>query len=264
MSAAAAANRPRICHIAATTEGAVWVYEQLRDLRDRYGYDVAVILNGDRGKLVDRFRAAGIPVHVADFDFTSSIDLLALPRKVIALVKLLRRERFDLIQTHLFHSMVIGRIASWFADVPVRLSMIAGPFHLEAYTPRWIDRFTCWTDTTVIASCEFTRTLYRRMGVSERRIAVIYYGPDEAKFDPAATTPADLRGDFGWSADTRLIGMVAYFYPELPVNRWIPPAVQGRSVKSQEDLIRAAPLVLRDFPEARFVFIGSGWEDGGQ
>jgi len=256
--------RLKVCHIAATTEGAAWVFEQLRDLRDRFGYDVAVVLNGEQGALVDRFRAAAIPVHVADFNFTSNADLLNLPRKVIALVRLLQRERFDVIQTHLFHSMVIGRIAAWFADVPVRLSMIAGPFHLEAYTPRWIDRFTCWMDTAIIASCDFTRTLYEAMGVARNRIAVIYYGPDETKFDPATTAPAPLREEFGWPADTPLVGMVAYFYPELPRNRWMPPAVQGRSVKSQEDLIRAAPLILSECPVTRILLVGSGWEEGGE
>jgi glycosyltransferase involved in cell wall biosynthesis len=257
-------SAPKLCHVAATTEGAVWVFEQLRELRDRHGFDVAAILNGDRGALVDRLREAGIPVHSADFDFTSNADLLGLPRKVIALVRLLRRERFDIIQTHLFHSMVIGRIAAWFADVPVRLSMIAGPFHLEAYTPRWIDKFTCWTDTAIIASCEYTRTLYRAMGVRSDRLEVIYYGPDESKFDPSTTVPADLRAEFGWAAHIPLIGMVAYFYPELPRNRWIPPAVQDRSVKSQEDLIRAVPLIVPEFPDAKFLLIGSGWEDGGE
>ena len=254
----------KVCHIAATTEGAIWVFEQLRDLRDRYGYEVAVILNGDQGALVDRFREADIPIHVSDFNFTSNAELLELPRKVIALTRLLRRERFDIIQTHLFHSMVIGRIAAWFADVPVRFSMIAGPFHLEAYTPRWIDRFTCWMDTAIIASCEFTRTLYENMGVARKRLAVIYYGPDEAKFDPSATATGNLREEFGWPADTPLVGMVAYFYAELPHNRWMPPAVQGRSVKSQEDLIRAAPLILREFPTARILLVGNGWEEGGR
>jgi hypothetical protein len=76
--------------------------------------------------------------------------------------------------------------------------------------------------------------------------------------------PTDLRKEFGWAAETPLIGMVAYFYPELPHNRWIPPAVQGRSVKSQEDLIRAAPRILPEFPDAKFLLIGSGWEDGGK
>ena len=266
MTGESASGRPRtrVCHIAATTEGAAWVFEQLRDLRDRYGYDVCAILSGEHGELVDKFRAASIPIHAVSFDFTSSADLLSLPRKVITLFRLLRRERFDVIQTHLFHSMVIGRISAWFADVPIRFSMIAGPFHLEAYTPRWIDRWTCWLDTAIIASCEYTRLLYRKIGVPAHRLEVIYYGPDERRFDPAATKPSDIRGQFGWPPDTPLIGMVAYFYQELPYSSWMPPALQGRSVKSQEDLIRAAPIILRKSPRAKILLIGSGWEDGGR
>ena len=260
-----APRRPlKVCHIAATTEGAIWVLEQLRELRDRYGYDVAAILSGDRGALVDKFHAAGIRILSANFDFTSNVDLLDLPRKVIGLARILRHERFDVVQTHLFHSMVIGRIAAWLSDVPVCYSMIAGPFHLEAYTPRWIDQYTRWIDTATIASCKFTHTLYVQMGAWQHQIPVIYYGPDPSKFDPSTTPATDIRAEFGWAADTPLIGMVAYFYPELPKSRWIPQHLWGRSVKSQEDLIRAAPLVLQQFPKAKFVLVGSGWEDGGR
>ena len=248
----------------ATTEGAVWVYEQLRDLRDRFGYDVSVILNGATGALVDRFKDAGIPVLTADFDFLGVSDLFALPRKIIALARTLRRERFDVVQTHLFHSMVIGRIGAWLADVPVRLSMVAGPFHLEAYTPRWIDGSTQWMDTTLIPSCEWTRKLYKSLGVSEKRLALIYYGPDEIKFDPVNHQATDLRREFEWEDDGPLIGMIAYFYAELGVNRWTPPAVQGRSVKCQSDVIRAMPEILEEFPKARLVLVGSGWEEGGR
>ncbi|MFH1345540.1 MAG: glycosyltransferase family 4 protein [Pseudomonadota bacterium] len=254
----------RVCHIVATTEGAVWVYEQLRDLRDRFGYDVSVILNGPSGTLVDRFRAAGIPILTSDFSFLGVSDLFALPRKIIALARLLRRERFDIVHTHLFHSMVIGRIGAWLADVPVRLSMVAGPFHLEAYTPRWIDGSTQWMDTALIPSCEWTRKLYKSLGVEDKRLAVIYYGPDEEKFDPANHQAADLRREFGWGDDGPLIGMIAYFYAELGVNLWTPPAVQGRSVKCQADAIRAMPQILKEFPKARLIFVGSGWEEGGR
>gem|GEM_PF-913381 len=256
-------RRHKICHIAATTEGAAWVHEQLRDLRDRHGFDVTAILNGDKGKLVDRFNASGIRVLHTDFDFIGSGDLLSLPRKVLGLMRILRRERFDVVQTHLFHSMVIGRIAAWFVDVPVRLSMIAGPFHLEAYTPRWIDRWTCWMETAVIASCEYTRTLYHAMGLPRRRTELVYYGPDPARFDPAKTEPADLRGEFGWEPDAPLVGMVAYFYTEMGVNRWTPPAVQGHANKRQEDFIHAARAILDRRPDVRFVLVGSGWEAGG-
>ena len=254
----------RICHIVATTEGAVWVYEQLRDLRDRFGYDVSVILNGSSGTLVDRFKAAGIPVLTSDFDFLGVSDLFALPRKIIALARMLRRERFEVVHTHLFHSMVIGRIGAWLADVPVRLSMVAGPFHLEAYTPRWIDGSTQWMDTALIPSCEWTRKLYKSLGVAEERLAVIYYGPDEEKFDPVNHQTAELRREFGWGDDGPLIGMIAYFYAELGINRWTPPAVQGRSVKCQSDAIKAMPEILKEFPKARLILVGSGWEEGGR
>jgi glycosyltransferase involved in cell wall biosynthesis len=258
------ASPKRICHVVATTEGAVWVYEQLRDLRARFGYNVSVILNGNSGALVDRFKDAGIPVLTSDFDFLGVSDLFALPKKIIALARTLRRERFDVVQTHLFHSMVIGRIGAWLADVPVRLSMVAGPFHLEAYTPRWIDGSTQWMDTTLIPSCEWTRKLYKSLGVAEKRLALIYYGPDEEKFDPVNHEAADLRREFGWEDDGPLIGMIAYFYAELGVNRWTPPTVQGRSVKCQSDVIRAMPEILEEFPKARLVLVGSGWEEGGR
>jgi len=258
------ASPQRICHIVATTEGAVWVYEQLRDLRDRFGYDVSVILNGSSGTLVDRFKAAGVPVLTSDFDFLGVSDLFALPKKIIALARMLRRERFDVVHTHLFHSMVIGRIGAWLADVPVRLSMVAGPFHLEAYTPRWIDGSTQWMDTALIPSCDWTRKLYRSLGVADERLAVIYYGPDEEKFNPANHHAAELRAEFGWGDDGPLIGMIAYFYAELGVNRWTPPAVQGRSVKCQSDVIKAMPEILKEFPKARLIFAGSGWEEAGR
>lgn len=253
-----------ICHIVATTEGATWAFEQLRDLRDKHGHHVSVILNGDRGALVDKFRAAGIRVLTADFEFLNSSDFFVLPKKILALARMLHRERFDVVQTHLFHSMVIGRIASWIADVPVRLAMIAGPFHLEAYTPRWIDKSTQWMETALIPSCDHSRQLYRSMGVSSDRLHVIYYGPDEAQFDPDQHVAAQLRRELGWGIQTPVIGMVAYFYPELGVNRWTPPAVQGKAVKCQADLIRAMPIILRQQPEAKLVFIGSGWGEAGE
>lgn len=77
-------RRIRVCHIAATTEGAVWVFEQLRDLRDRFDFDVSVILNGTTGALVDRFKSAGIRVLDSDFEFLGTADLLALPKKFLS------------------------------------------------------------------------------------------------------------------------------------------------------------------------------------
>src|SRR5437588_5880598 len=117
------------------------MYEQLRELRDKHGFEVAAVISGDQGPLVDKLRAADIPFYVANFDAanTASPDaIVKLPLGILRLARLLRRERFDVVQTHVFKSMVLGRPAAWIADAPIRLAMIAGPFHLEAPSSRWI------------------------------------------------------------------------------------------------------------------------------
>src|SRR5437879_2672865 len=58
----------RICHVFANTEGGTWMYEQLRELRDKHGFEVAAVISGDRGPLVDTLRAADIPFYVANFE----------------------------------------------------------------------------------------------------------------------------------------------------------------------------------------------------
>ncbi len=253
----------RVCHIAATTDGATWMVEQLCHLRDRKGYEVTAIISAGSGTLAGKLAKQQIPFHVFDFEFPSGKGWHSLLARVMSLSRLLRRERFDVVQTHLFASMVLGRLASWLADVPVRLAMVAGPYHLEAYTPSWIDASTSWMETGLIASCEFTRSLYVRLGVPERRISVIYYGPDATKFDRSKTATVDLRSEFGLDDRCQLVGMVAYFYPRLSASRWTPPILHNRANKRQEDLIRATPRILREYPNAKILLVGSGWGEAG-
>jgi len=253
----------KVCHLVATTEGAPWMYEQLRELRDQYGFEVTAVVSGDSGPLVAKLDAAGIPHFAANFEFGTLRSMLRLPRSIYGLARFFRQQRFDVVQTHIFISMVFGRLASWLADVPVRLSMIAGPFHLKAHTSRWIDRSTCWMETALVPSCEESVRLCREMGVRDERLRLIYYSADEQNFDPRRTLPINLRQQYGWAQDTPLIGMVAYFYPRLPKSRWIPSFLHEQGVKGHEDLIKAAPIILTEFPAAKFLLVGSGWGAAG-
>jgi glycosyltransferase involved in cell wall biosynthesis len=254
----------KVCHVVATAEGARWVAEQLRELRDRYGCDVSAVVGGEHGSLIDLLRAEGIPYHVEDFLFTTPGGMLRAARAVYRLARLFRRERVDVVQSHLFFSMVIARLAAWVADVPVRLAMYAAPFQLEARTSLWIDRATCWMESALIPSCERSVELCRGMGVSDGRLALIYYGPDERRFDPRDIEPAGIRASFGWPPDTPLVVKVAYFYPRMTKSRWIPRVLHGRGIKGHGDLVKAAPLVLAEYSGAKFLLIGSGWGEAGE
>ena len=238
--------------------------EQLRELRDRFGYDVYAIVITEDCDFTRRLRAAGVKCIPFEFGYRTLKDMALLPLTIYRTAQLFRRERFDVLQSHLFGAMVVGRIAAWLADVPLRLAMIASPFHLEAHTSRYIDQATVWMETGVIASCKKTVKLYEEFGVPPKKISLIYYGPDERNFDPERTPTVDIRAEFGWPQGTPVISLVAYFYPELPKSRWIPRIAFNRAIKGHEDFIGAAQIILRQLPEAKFLLVGGGFGEDGE
>lgn len=237
--------------------------EQLRELRNRYGYDVCAVLSGTEGPLVDQLRNEKIPFHVSEFVY-SLRQTRELTRTILTLARLFRAERFDVVQTHVFWSVIVARPAAWIADVPVRIAMVAGPFHLEAQIPRWIERATQWMETALIPSCQKSADLYRAMGIAADRLALIYYGADPRKFDPVQSPPAGIRAEYGWPEVTPVIALVAWFYHRLPPSPWTPPELHNRGIKGHEDFVRAAALVIREFPSAKFILVGSAFDARGQ
>src|SRR6185436_10113740 len=152
------AARPRqlkVCHVAATSDGAAWMFEQLRELRDRYGFEVVAIVPEDHGSLVDKFRSTNIRYHVVNMAMpaTSVRAFRKLFRAIAELVRFFRSERFDVVQTHIFSTTLATRPAAWIADVPVRTHMIASPFPLQALASRRIEQLTSWMETALISSC---------------------------------------------------------------------------------------------------------------
>ena len=238
--------------------------EQLRELRDRFGYDVYAIVIREDCDLAERLRDAGIKCLYLEYVYRSLKDMVLLPLMIFKMERLLRRERFDVVQTHLLPSMVVGRIAAWLADAPVRLAMVASPFHLEAVISRYIDRATVWMETGVIASCEKTVELYKQIGVAPEKISLIYYGADERRFNTEEIPTSNIRAEFGWPSDTPVVSLVAYFYPKLPKTGWIPELCFDRATKGHEHFVEAARIVLREVPNTKFLMVGPGWGETGE
>jgi glycosyltransferase involved in cell wall biosynthesis len=80
-------------------------------------------------------------------------------------------------------------------------------------------------------------------GVPESRTQVIYNGVDTERFSPSKRP--GFRGQFGWSEEHVVFGMVANFIP----------------YKRHEDFVRAAALIHAANPRARFLLLG---EDRGE
>jgi glycosyltransferase involved in cell wall biosynthesis len=247
-----------------------WLISICRDLRAKGG-DVLAIVGAPEASVAQRLREAGVPYQSLPLSFAPGrgqvgrllVYAVRLPWAVIRLARFFRRERVDVVHTHVFNTIMIGRVAAWLARVPCRVSMIPGPLHLEAPFTRLADKLTWWMDHHVIAGSEWTRERYRALGMSERRLACVSYGANAARFDPARVDHERVRRELGLAPGVPLIGLVAYFYP--PRDDWqTPPAIRGRGLKGHEDFIEAARLIRQRMPDARFILAGAGWGDAGE
>jgi glycosyltransferase involved in cell wall biosynthesis len=261
---------PRIVQMAGIVQNGDWLVSICRDLRAKGG-DVLAVIGAPEGTVARQLREAGIPYFSIPLSFAPGsgrigrllVYAVRFPWAVLRLAVFFRRQRVDVVHTHVFNTIMSGRIAAWLARVPCRVSMIPAPLHLEAPFTRWADRLTWWMDHHVIAGSEWTRDCYRALGMNERRLACVSYGADSARFDPALADPDRLRRELGIASGVPLIGLVAYFYP--PRDDWqTPPEIRGRGLKGHDDFISAARLILRQRPDARFVLAGSGWGIAGE
>ena len=189
--------------------------------------------------------------------------MFRLPATIWRLAWWFRRERFDVVQSHLLFAMIPTRFAAWCADVPVRLAMYASPFHLEVPRTLWMDRLMWWMDTRLIASCAYTDDIFARLGVDPRRRALIYYGADNEQYDPEKTPPVDLRVEYGWPSSTNLVVKVAYFYSRLSDSDWVPAVLRGRSRRASRISSGRYRRFWPNFPRPGWAGRDSWGEPGG-
>jgi glycosyltransferase involved in cell wall biosynthesis len=249
----------RIIHMTPTQTGAPWMVAFLIEQK-KLGHDVRAFIPSADGDIAPKLDAAGIPYDVLATDLFGSHSVFGAARTILSCARLLRKRRPDVLQTHIFESTILGRLASWIADVPIRISMIPGPLVLELPLMRLWDLATAFADHKIVASCEHTRTLYRDAGIDPSKLELVYYAVDQSAHDPALADGAKVRRDLGVSPDSPLIGFIAYFYGPLAPNI-APPHLRGRGVKGHDVLIRAVPGVLQSFPDARFAIVGKRWGD---
>jgi glycosyltransferase involved in cell wall biosynthesis len=243
----------RILQVTATAVGGAWFYDQVVGLA-RLGHTVCAVLPG-RGPLADRLMAAGIRTVIVPFGGKRLDQLPRVAAAELALSRLFRAFRPDIIHAHLLKAVVSCRIAAASYPSAVRVSQMPGTAHLRSPLLRWIDQATLWRDDLTIGSCRAIAGRYRAMGA--RSVAVSYYGCDVRRIDPL-TSGSAFRREFGLAQRTPAVGMVAHMYPtRLRAFREI-------GVKGHEVFLAAVPMILQRVPGAHFFVVGDELAGTGQ
>jgi glycosyltransferase involved in cell wall biosynthesis len=164
--------------------------------------------------------------------------------------RLLRTLKPDIVHTHTAKAGFIGRIAAWFASVPV----IVHTFHghvFESYFSRLttdvfilLERVTGWMSDSIITLTEsLRRDLSEKYRVARKaRITVLPLGLDLKPFAEMPRRKGDFRRGLGIADDVPLMGVVGRLVP----------------IKNHALFLQAAKRVLQRYPNARFAIIGDG------
>lgn len=225
------------------TGGAEMMLLKLLAHMDGERFANVVISLTDRGTLGEQIAALGVPV------FTLGMRRgLPNPLGIGRLVRLLRQEKPDILQTWLYHADLLGTISSRLVHVPTlcwnircsdmdmsrysRLSRLV--LHILAGLSGCPD--------IVIVNSEAGRRLHETLRYSPRRWEIVPNGFDLNRFHPDPAARQSLREKLDVPPDTVLIGLVARYDP----------------MKDHQTFLEAAGLLARQRDDAHFVLVGRG------
>lgn len=187
---------------------------------------------------------------------------LPSPTALIRLVGWLRQSSPDLLQTWMYHSDLIGSVASRLAG---KLPVVWNIRHGEL-TSHGNKRRTFWTARLcaqvsrriphqVICCSNFARETHVQMGYAAEKMTVIPNGFDIDAFRPAPEHRLSVRSELDLAPDSPLIGLVARFHPLKDHHTFVEAAAQLHKSRPDVHFVLCGPAVSWD--NAQLV----GWID---
>jgi glycosyltransferase involved in cell wall biosynthesis len=213
----------QLCSSSATSGAEKHVVSLSTQLR-RKGHEVLAVTPGP-GWLPEALRDQGIPTESRLLRGKGYYPTIG------HLIRRARRERIDVIHTHLTRAAYIGYAVGLLTKTPIITSVhIANNDQIYKRLARRRNR--------LVAVSGFVRGMLHGRGIPERFIDTVYNGTDFLDFEPS--DPNSVKDELGIPRERRIVGLVARITPE----------------KGQLEMIRAMRQVRREHPDAHMVFVG--------
>ena len=208
------------------------------------GWDVTSVCSD--GTHIAELRAAGYRIETVPIARSMSPVLAA--QTLLALVRLFRRQRFDVLHAHTPVAALLGRVAARIAGIPLVVYTAHG-FYFHDEMPRlkrfvfiMLERFGGrFTDLLFSQSAEDAEDAVKEGICGPEDVLPIGNGVDVARFDPVKVGAGDTaREALGVPRDAFVVGMI------------------GRQVKEKgvADFLAAAQIVVARNPQTWFLLIG--------
>lgn len=222
-----------------------------QDLIEHYGDEVLLVTGpslGPEGSLLEQGRGVAVPTEVIP-SLRRSIhpwhDLLAYR----AIKKTLARFRPDVVHTHSAKAGILGRFAAWSLGIPAIVHTVHGaPFYpsQSIFTRtfyQWCERAAARRCHALISVADAMTDLMVEARIAPReKFTTISSGMEVEPLLAADEHRARRRAELGIAPSDVVIGKIARLF----------------ELKGHDDVIAAAKLVVRECPQAKFMFVGDG------
>ena len=226
---------------------------------DRDEYEPFVLLK-KKGYLYEELRRMGVEVdiypmqqwivHPRDFArWHFRVVFFEMPKRVKYIMRMIESKSIDLVYTNSI-LVVDGVLAAKLKKIPniihVRELLGRNP-NLRSYLPLFLVTFLVrvLADRIITVSNVVKEILKSRFGWRiNRKIKVVHNGVDFTRFIKLVSGNSidALRDELGLRKGTKVVTLIGRF----------------AETKGQIDFINAASHIVRDFPDVRFIILGSG------
>jgi len=200
---------------------------------------------GDMGYIAERYGVEPIFLETMSREISLKDDFKTL----LELIRLLRRERPDVVHTHTAKAGMVGRLAAWLTRTPVIVHTIHGHVLKGYFGPlktaffRTLEKILGRMSTRLLTvSAEVRRELLEMRIASPEKLQVCELGLDLQRFADTPRHGGVMRSELGLDRSVPLFGTC------------------GRltAIKNQVMFLEAAAKLRERVPEAQFVLIGGG------
>jgi len=212
--------------------GAETVFIELLSQLDKSQYKATVVIRG-RGWVYDELHRRGFNPHIVKAKGSFNFKYL------YNLIKIIRKEQINIIQSHLFGSNVYCCLAGWLSNTPVITTFHgAVDFSGERLIQAKFRIINTVAKYIVVVSENLKTQILKKVPLNPNKLKVIYNGIDTNKFQPNKNE--SLKKELALANNDIIVGAIGNI----------------RKPKAYDILIRAAAIAVKQMPHIKFVIVG--------
>ena len=196
---------------------------------------MVLCLRSKKGVYEEELEKAGIPVM--KLNFRSRLD----PEGIYSLIKVLKKEKVDIIHSHMYRANIPALIAGKIAGVKGKIIQIHNIEDWKGKREWWMERlFFRWADRIVAVSRAVMEYEKKFVNIPPEKEVILYNGIEIHDFH--LKPDLELKRSLGIPFSAKVIGIVARLHPD----------------KGQDILLEVGREIIREVREVYFLLVGEG------